>query len=292
MELRVLRYFLTVVSEQNISKAAEQLHISQPTISKQLQELESELGVTLFTRGSRSIQLTEAGEYFVSQARQIVALADKTMTNIQQAPEIVGNITLGCAEDPSMTQIADIIKILETTAPKVQLQMQSANGEVVREGLQKGLLDFGVVLEPFDKSDYNFLTLAGSTPWGLLVSTESQLADYAVITPADLQNERLLISQQSGVHALLDDWLGSTNKDYIVTATFNLLYNASLFAMKGVGSVFCLDGIINTTNLPLRFIPLEPTLTTHASLIWPKEKPLSSAANAFLKIAQKNLSRK
>jgi len=281
MELRVLRYFLTVVNERNISRAAETLHISQPTISRQLKDLEAELGVTLFERGSRSIDLTPAGDYFANQARQILALADKTMVNIQQTAEISGSLMIGCAEAPMVTTIATAIQQLAQTAPKVTANVYSTDADDVFQRIQAGVFDFGVVMEPADKTDYHFLNLPGTTAWGVLVQRDSPLARHAMITAADLRQERLIIPQQRSNISIFTDWFGS-DVELNVAATYNLLYNASLMASAGVGTVLCLDGIINTANSDLTFVPLAPRLEAHASLIWPKAAQLSAPANAFL----------
>ena len=286
MELRVLRYFLMVVDERNISRAAEKLHVSQPTISRQIHDLENELGVTLFERGSIAIELTSAGDYFVNQARQIVALADKTVTNVQRTQEISGSVMIGSAEAPMMTTIASAINRLRETAPNVRTNIYSTDAHDVHTRMQAGLFDFGVVMEPTDKSDYDFINLPGTTSWGALVRQDSALGKHVTIAANDLQNQRIIVPQQHGSVDILTDWLGSSNHQLNVVATYNLLYNASIMVSAGVGIALCLDGIINTDNTDLRFIPLTPRLEGHASLIWSKAGQLSPAANAFLEALQ------
>lgn len=290
MELRVLRYFITVVNERNISKAANKLHISQPTISRQIKDLEAELGVTLLERGSRSIELTPSGNYFANQARQIIALADKTIINIQQTAEISGSIMIGSAEAPMMTTIAETIKILTTIAPKVTANIYSTDADDVHHRLKNGIFDFGVVMNPTDKTNYHFLNLPGTTTWGVLIKKDSPLAQKSAITAEDLRNQNLIMPQQQGTQNILADWLGSSNITLSPVSTYNLLYNASVMASIGVGTVICLSGIINTANTDLIFLPLAPRLEAHASLIWSKLNPLSAAANAFLETLKKLLS--
>ncbi|WP_225047669.1 LysR family transcriptional regulator [Lacticaseibacillus kribbianus] len=282
MELRVLRYFLTVVDERNISHAAEKLHVSQPTISRQLHDLEDELGVTLFERGSRSIALTSAGDYFVHQARQIVSLADKTIANVQRTQEVTGNITIGSAEAPMMATVATAIGRLRETAPHVTANVYSTDANDVHARMATGLLDFGVVMEPTDKTDYHYLNLPGTTGWGVLVGRDSPLGQRASVTVADLRDQPVIAPQQTGSLDLLGDWLGASENRLHVVATYNLLYNASIMVSAGVGVALCLDGIINTANTDLRFVPLAPRLEGHASLIWPRAGQLSPAARAFL----------
>lgn len=282
MELRVLRYFLMVVNERNISRAAEKLHVSQPTISRQLKDLEDELGVTLFERGSRSIELTTAGEYFAQQARQIVQLADKTVANVTQTPELTGRILIGSAEAPMMASVAKAIALLAKTAPKVQVGLYSTDANEVNQKLTAGLFDFGVVMEPLPKDDQDFINLPGTTGWGMLVQRDSPLAQKTAVTATDLTNQRLIMPQQHGSIDYLADWLGSSEIQLDVVASYNLLYNASIMVAAGVGSALCLDGIINTANSDLVFVPLAPRLEAKASLVWPQNSPLSPAATAFL----------
>lgn len=282
MELRVLRYFMTVVNERNISRAAEKLHISQPTISRQLKDLESELGVTLFERGSRSIELTPAGDYFANQARQILTLADKTMVNVQKTAEINGQIMIGSAEAPMMITIAKAIQQLAQTAPKVMVNIYSTDADDVYQRMRTGIFDFGVVMEPLDKTDYHFLNLPGTTAWGVLVRRDSRFAQQPMVTAKDLLNERLITPQQQSNFNIFADWFGRSDIQLNIAATYNLLYNASILASAGVGTVLCLDGIVNTANSNLIFVPLAPRLEARSSLIWPKAAQLSAPASTFL----------
>ena len=283
MELRVLRYFLMVVNERNISRAAEQLHVSQPTISRQLKDLEDELGVSLFERGSRQIELTEAGEYFANQARQIVLLADKTVANVNQTQALTGSILIGSAEAPMMTTIAKAISQLGQIAPKVRVGIYSTNADDVNQRLKAGIFDFGVVMEPTEKNEQDFIRLPGTTAWGVLVRQDSPLAAKHALKVSDLVDQRMIVSQQHDSIPLLDDWIGTSDVHLNEVATYNLLYNASIMVEAGVGIALCLDGIINTAQSDLRFIPLTPRLEAKASLVWPKHAPLSPAATAFLK---------
>lgn len=288
MELRVLRYYLTVVNERNISKAAEKLHVSQPTISRQLKDLEDELGVTLFQRGSRTISLTQAGDYLAHQAQQILALADKTAANVQTTQQISGSIAIGCAEAPMMATIAKAVRLLAQEAPEVRVNFYSADANDTRQRIQAGLFDFGVVMEPSDKAGYHFVNLPGTTDWGVLVPRDTELAQKSVVTAQDLADERLIVPQQQGSVNLLSDWLGTDIKLKVV-ASYNLLYNASIMVANHVGVALCLDGIINTTDTNLTFIPLAPHLESHTSLIWPQDSQQSPAATTFLKMIQRIL---
>lgn len=282
MELRVLRYFLAVVDEKNISRAAQQLHVSQPTVSRQIKELEEELGITLFERGSRTIELTNSGEYFATQARQILSLTDKTLANIHENQDISGSVWIGSAEAKNFLTIAQAVRELQTTYPRIQVNVTSANADDVRTKVKNGVYDFGVIMEPADKSDFDFMHLPGESRWGLLVPNTSPLAQRDHLELSDLLGQQLIISQQKGMTNVLNDWFGESNQDIHVVATYNLLYNASLLVSAGVGYALCIDGIINTNQSELTFIPLVPTLTTGSSIVWLKGHRLSLAAKTLL----------
>jgi len=281
LELRVLRYFLMVVQEKNISKASERLHVSQPTVSRQLKELEDELGTTLFERGNRTIQLTTDGEYFANQARQILSLTDKTLANIHQAKDISGSVFVGSAEARSMLTVAQAIGHLNQAHPHVQINLVSTDAANIRQQLSSGVFDFGVVMEPVDKTDYDFLRLPGESRWGLLVQNSSPLAQQATVSLADVAQTKLILPQQGGANRI-HDLFGFTQADLTVTATYNLLYNASLLVSAGVGNALGLDGIINTNQSDLTFVPLAPRMSSGSSLVWLKGQRLSAAAQALL----------
>ncbi len=289
MELRVLRYFQTVVTELNISRAAKQLHVSQPTISRQLRELEAELGVTLFDRGNRTIKLTAAGEYFSHRVNQILDLTDKTVENINETADISGSVTIGSAESRSFLNIAQAINTLQETYPNITFNINSANANDIHTQLKSGNFDFGIVMDPVDKSGYDFLRLPGESRWGLLVPNSSPLAKRDHLSLTDLEHQNLIISRQRGVNNLLQDWFGDSTPKFKTVATYNLLYNASLLVSAGVGYALCIDGVINTNQSDLTFVPLKPRLTVGISLTWIKNQRLSPAANAFLKQLSANL---
>lgn len=282
MELRVLRYFMMVVKKQNITHAAEALHISQPTISRQLKNLEDELGVDLFVRDGRAMELTSAGDYFANQTKQILALADKTVLNVQKTAEINGNVVIGSAEVPMMNNVVRAIKQLRASAPKVIANIYSADADDVYRNLQAGIYDFGVVMEPADKVNYNFLKLPGSTAWGVLTRHDSRLGHKEAINAQDLRHQELIMPRQQSNANVLADWLGTSDVELNVIATYNLLYNASIMVAGGAGSALGLDGIINLADSDLIFVPLTPRLEAKTSLIWPKSVQLSTPANAFL----------
>ncbi|MFC6164940.1 LysR family transcriptional regulator [Lactiplantibacillus dongliensis] len=283
MELRVLSYFLAVVQAKNISRAARQLHVSQPTVSRQLQDLEDELGVSLFERGSREIILTPDGQYLTHQAEQITDLVDKTLSNIHRAKTISGTVVIGSGEAQMMRTVARTINTLKHDHPGVQVNLYSTNGDTVTERLQTGVFDFGIVMSPLMSDRYDFIRLPGVSRWGVLVPRSSTIASHSTIDAATLTKLDLIVPQQKGVNTLFEDWLGHSTANFKVVSTYNLLYNASMLVSAGVGAALCLDGIINTDHTALTFVPLAPGLVSTASLVWLKGRPLSAAANAFLK---------
>ncbi|WP_279404006.1 substrate-binding domain-containing protein [Secundilactobacillus kimchicus] len=226
---------------------------------------------------------------FFNQAKQIISLSDKTIVNIQQSAELSGIVTIGSAEASMMVTVAETVAALKQKAPKVKVNLYSTDADEVTTKMDAGLFDFGVVMEPADKENANFLTLPGSTQWGLLVRRDNPLTQQATVSAADLQKQCLIMPQQTGNLSLFANWIGDSTASLEVISTYNLLYNASIMAATGVGAVLCLDGIINTTGSNLTFIPLAPRLEAHASLIWSKSTPLSAQADAFLKEFRQHL---
>lgn len=283
MELRVLRYFQAVADELNFSRAADKLHVSQPTISRQIKDLEDEIGLALFHRSGHSIKLTNAGRYFYNQANQILALTDKTLSNLQMGQDISGSITIGSAETRSFINIAQSIKKLQEKHPHIKVNIVSTNANDIKAHLETGNFDFGIVIDPASKADYEFIHLLGASRWGLLVPRSSKLACKDHLTLDDLIGQNIIISQQSGFFNTLQEWYGDSAQKFNIVATYNLLYNAALLVSAGVGYALCIDGIINTNQSDLLFVPLEPRRTAGTNLVWQKGRKMSAAAEAFLK---------
>lgn len=282
MEFRVLKYFLAVAREKNISKAAKSLHLSQPTLSKQLKGLEEELGVTLFERGNREIRLTEEGLFLLSRGNEILNLVEKTTINLRKDEVVTGEIYVGGGETRAMSLIAKVTKRMMDDYPEIKLYLYSGNADDVMEKLDNGLLDFGVVVNPTNKQKYKSISLPQTDKWGLLVRSNHFLAENEAITPEDLRGVPLLISQQRLVSDQISEWFGNNLDQLHIVGSYNLLYNASLMVEEGVGCALCIDGIINTTNTSLIFVPLKPELDASLSLIWKKNQTMSIAATKFL----------
>lgn len=290
MENRVLRYFLTVVSERNISAAAKLLHVTQPTLSRQLMALEEELGVTLFERKGRHITLTKEGCYLAEQAKNIINLVDITTTNLAKSHDIYGTVTIGMAESQAVKDIAKAIKDVQQTYQHAKFQIHSGNAEQIIDQLDSGLLDFGLVVEPINKSDYESLPLVYQDVWGVLTRKDSSLAELDAITGEQLAGLPLIVSAQHGTTPMLASRFEIDDTALRIVAEYNLLYNASLLVAEGVGHAVTLDGIINTVDTELTFVPFDPKITSNLSLIWKRGKPLSTTAQVFLESLKEILS--
>ena len=284
MELRVLRYFLAVAREENISAAADYLHLTQPTLSRQLMDLEEELGKKLFLRGNRKITLTENGVLFRKRANEILELVEKTESEFRAADEAVaGDIYIGGGESEAMRLVAQTARALQRLHPGIRYHLYSGNADDVGERLDKGLLDFGILIEPFDRKKYDSLRLPHRDRWGVLMRRDSPLAALAEIRPEDLLDKPLLHSRQSKVRDGMQAWFGRDMEELNIVGTYNLLYNASLMVEEGVGYALCLDQLINTTgDSRLCFRPLVNQVTAGMDLVWKKYQVFSKAAEKFL----------
>ena len=282
MELRVLQYFLAVAREQNISAAAQSLHLTQPTLSRQLRELEEELGKQLMIRGNRKITLTKDGMLLRKRAEEILDLVGRTEKEIAQSDETVsGDLYIGTGETDGVRQIAKTAHQLQESHPGIRFHIVSGDAVDVCERLDKGLLDFGVLLGDMDKTKYNFLELPMKDTWGVLMQRSSPLAEKAAVLPQDLWDKPLILSRQVDNKSGLYRWLRKEPTE---------LYNASLMVDEGMGYAFTLDKLVNTTGSDLCFRPLKPKLEMGMYLVWKKSQIFTRAMELFLGLIQKNLS--
>lgn len=288
MELRVLRYFLAVAREESISGAAEALHVTQPTLSRQMMELEEELGKTLFLRGKRKISLTEEGMFLRKRAQEIVTLVEKTESEFSAAEETIsGDVYIGGGETDAMRLIARTAKELQADYPRIRYHLYSGNGEDVSERLDKGLLDLGILVEPFDMKRYDFIQLPATDIWGVLMRKDSPPAEKEHIQPEDLWELPLLTSRQTMAQKELMAWLGRGREELHIVSTYNLIYNASLMVEEGLGYALSLDRLINTTgDSALCFRPLRPKLEVGLDIVWKKYQVFSPATAKFLERLQ------
>lgn len=290
MELRVLQYFVAVAKEQNISSAAKSLHLSQPTLSRQLKDLENELGKQLMIRGSRNITLTEEGLLLRKRAEEILDLVGRTEKEITRSDETVsGDIYIGTGETDGVRQIAKTAKQLQSKYPNIHLHIVSGDALDVCERLDNGLFDFGILLGDMDKLKYHYLTLPTKDTWGVLMRRDSPLAQKESIVPEDLWDKPLILSRQSENKSGLYRWLQKEPSRLHTVATYNLIYNASLMVDEGMGYAFTLDKLINTTESNLCFRPLKPQLMLEMNLVWKKSQVFSKAAELFLQALKDSL---
>ena len=286
MELRVLRYFLAVAREESISDAAEFLHITQPTLSRQLMDLEEELGKQLLIRGKRNrkIMLTEDGMRLRKRAEEIVALADKTEAEFLAADEAVsGDVYIGCGESDAMHIIAKTAVKLRQDYPDIHFHLYSGNAEDVSERMEKGLLDFGIFITSANIDKYDYLKLPAYDTWGLIMRKSDQLAAKDFITPQDLEGLPLIMSRQALVQEDISRWGKKQIQDLNVVATYNLVYNAAIMTREGFGYTLTLDKLANTgSDSDLCFRPLKPELRINLNLVWKKYQIFSKASQKFL----------
>ena len=287
MELRVLQYFLAVAREQSISSAAASLHLSQPTLSTQLKALEEELGKQLLIRrnkGSRKVLLTEEGMILRKRAQEILDLVKITENEISLSDQLVaGDIYIGTGESDMIRVFARAAKSLQEKHPLVHYHILSGNSSFVREYLDRGLVDFGVVYGPVDPSIYRSIKIPFQDTWGVLMRRDSPLAEKEFIQPRDLEGCSLIVSAQEYEAWPMSKWFGKDPEELNVVATYNLVFNASLMVEEGLGYALCFDKLINVSgNSPLCFRPLRPSVHSEASVIWKRYQVLSKASQSFL----------
>ena len=287
MKIRVLKYFLAITREQSINRAAESLYLSQPSLSRQIQNLEEELGKQLLirgTKGTRKITLTEEGMILKKRAEEILNLIEKTENEISLYDNIIaGDVYIGAGETDAVRLLAKIAKEIQSNYPDIHYHISSGNAEFVLEQLDKGLIDFGLVFGNVDSKKYNALKLSSKDTWGVLMRKDSELSHKKYITPKDLYDKPLIISHQRNQGGDFSSWLNCNLEKLNIVATYNLLFNASLLVDEGLGYAIVLDKIINTgDNSNLCFRPLEPAVEAELSFIWKKYQVFSKAAEQFL----------
>lgn len=290
MELRELKYFLAVTREQSISKAAEALYITQPNLSRQMQNLEKEIGQQLFIRGTKKITLTEAGQLLRKRAEEIIELYNQTEAELNKPiTDISGDIYIGGGESYVMGLIAKAASSVQSDYPNVKFHIFSGDSSTVSERLDKGLIDFGIFIEPHDLSKYDYLRLPLHDTWGVIMRKDSPLAEKEFVTPEDLWDKPIIRSEQSLGRNIVTDWFRKSFDELNVVATYNLLYNASLLVEQGLGYAVSLDKLINTSgNSNLCFRPLYPELISHLDIAWKKYQVFPKCTEIFLKRLQES----
>lgn len=284
MELRVLQYFLAVAREQSILGAAESLHLSQPTLSRQLRDMEEKLGKQLFIRSNRKITLTEEGMILRKRAEEILDLVQKTKNEISLSNEVIaGDIYIGGGESDGIRHLIRAAKKLQQQSPLIHFHIISGDRESVVESLDRGLIDFGILFGDINSSKYECLALDYSDNFGVLMRKDDPLSKKDFISKEDLIRKPLIVSRQSLVDGGLSRNLGIEEKDLNIIATYNLLFNGSLMVEEGMGYAICYDNIINVSgDSPLIFKPLSMQYKNKTTVIWKKYQVLTKASQKYL----------
>ena len=284
MELRTLRYFLAAAQEENITRAADLLHVTQPTLSRQIMDLERELDVTLMLRGKNGLTLTDDGVFFRQRAQEIVELADRLEKNFAERQGSVGGmVVIGASEVGGSQTLAKLIREFSEKYPAVQFTLYNETADNIKDRLDKGLVDIGLLLEPIDVTKYDYVRLAQQDTWGLLVRDDHPLAKKASLTADDVASCPLLLPLRENIRAEILHWLGREEKELRIPLFYTLLSNAALMVAEGLGCAFCMDGALAIRSDPrLRFLPLEPRRMTHSVLAWKKNHLFSPAPSLFI----------
>lgn len=292
MDIRILQYFLAVAREESITRAAETLHMTQPPLSRQLKELENEIGKQLLIRGNKRVTLTEDGMLLRKRAEEMVELMEKTKAELATSNEIInGDIFMGSGETDAVSTIAKVAKSLQAEHPHIRYHIYSGDAGHITQRLDKGLIDFGLLVEPFDMTKYDYVRLPVKDTWGILMRKDSPLAAKEYITAEDLWDQPLIISHQTSLSEEMISWLGRSMDELNIVATYDLIYNASRFVKMGFGYVIALDKLINTSgDSELCFRPLYPATEAGLCIVWKKYQVFSRAAELFLKQIEQEFS--
>lgn len=277
-----------VAREENITRAAKLLHISQPTLSRQIANLEEELGTKLFIRKSHQIILTEDGLLLRRRAEEMHQLSDRIFDEMSvNKTELSGEISIGSGELQGMNELSEIIVAFHQKYPLVKFNIQSGNAKDIQFGIEQGLLDMGILIEPVNTNKYEFVRLNQTEHWGVLVPDDSPISKLKTVTPKDLKNQSLIMSRSQAMQSEINNWLGRYAKTINYVSTYNLLYNSVILAKHGLGIALCLK--LDTRYDDLTFVPLEPELTYHSVLAWKVDEVSSKAVSVFIDFARKYL---
>ena len=291
MDIRVLQYFLAVAREESITKAAKALQMTQPPLSRQLKDLEAEVGKQLLIRGSKKVTLTEDGMLLRKRAEEMIDLMEKTKAELSSSNEnINGEIYIGGGETDAISFFAQAAATLQKEHPLIHYHIYSGDAGIVTEKIDKGLIDFGLFVGQTDISKYDSIKLPMKDTWGVLMRKDSPLAEKEAIQAEDLWDKPLILSHQASINSEMFSWLKADISRLNVVATYDLVYNAAQFVKKGFGYVIALDRLINTTgDSNLCFRPLLPAMHAELCIVWKKYQVLSRASNTFLQQLQNEL---
>ena len=295
MEIRVLRYFLAIAREGSITNAANFLHVTQPTLSRQIRDLEEELGQKLFTRGSHNMTLTAEGMILRKRAEEIISMVDKTEAEFNSMENVIGgDIYIGGGETEAIRLVAEIAQDIRKDYPGIHYHLYSGNAENVTERLDKGLLDFGILIQPTDLTKYHSISMPVKDVWGVIMPKNCALAKKESIAREDLSGLPLICSQQAIRRTSADNefqnWFGKDFNKLNIIATYNLVFNAALLAEQGTGYLLSLDKLVDTMDNSVCFRPLNPALESGLDIVWKKYQVFSPAAKIFLEALQNKFS--
>ena len=285
MEFRVLNYFLAVAREENITKAAQNLHVTEPTLSRQIAQLEEELGVKLFQRSNHHIILTEDGMILKRRAQEIIALAEKTKVDLNHGEQMLtGEIAIGSGEFQATAFLSELISAFHKRHPLVKYSIYSGNASNIHDYIERGLLDIALVSEPINIGKYDFISINQKEVWGALVRSDSDFAAKEFLTPEDLKDFPIIISSRDPVKEMYGKWLGTNANDLNIAAGGNLLYNMSALVSAGMGAAICVK--LNCTYDNCKFIPLSPKIESSSFIIRKKDQVFSRATAEFIEFAK------
>ena len=295
METRALKYFLVAAREGSITKAANSLGLTQPNLSRQINILERDIGKKLFNRSNYKIKLTSEGILLKKRAEEIIDMIEKTRAEFKSSDKIIaGDIRIGGGETHAIELITKIMRNIQKDYPNIQYHLHSGNSDDVSEKLDKGLLDFGILIEPAGILKYDFIKIPAKDTWGVLMRKDSKLAKKKFITKNDLIKLPIICSRQAVYNRPSDnkflEWFQSDFDKLNIVATYNLIYNASIMVKSGIGYAIGLDKLINVNGSSLCFVPLKPKLEAELNIVWKKEQVFSPASGIFLDALYKKFS--
>lgn len=283
MELRVLNYFVATAQELNMTRAAQKLLVSQPALSRQIADLEDELGVKLFNRQPRHLTLTPAGQYLYEQAKEILTLASKTKSNLQSSAVISGDLTIAAGESFAMQRLMNIVSNIIRDYPTVKIHILSGDYEFAERRLNTGAVDFAVIIGNLPLDNYASLQLPEKDTWGVLMTKDDPLAKKSAITAEDLVGRNVLNSQQAENRKYFDSWFGNYIEQINIIGTVNLNFNGTLLVKNKAAIMLTLDKLANISDESnLTFRPITPMLKQPVTVIWKRETNLSPVADLFL----------
>lgn len=284
MDSRLLKYFLAVVAESNITKAAERIHITQPTLSRQLVQLEEEVGAQLLIRGKRNVTLTEAGILFKKRAEEIIELIEKTEKELKEQNLLInGEIPIGAGEMKSTEIFPSIFKNFKERFPNVHYNFYTGNAEQIKEKIEHGLLDFGLLLEPTNIDNFEYIRLNIKEEWVVIMPSDDVLIEKPFITPKDLIGKSIILTKRKEIKSLIENWFDRYLEDVSIFATHNMTTNAAVLVEQKLGYAFVLKGSIYFYDKDkIVYKSLQPQVITNAVFVWKKHQIFSQSSKKFL----------